>query len=55
MSNDSYSKFLKKILSKLGITSNHIVHLGKVLESAELELLENEHDGTLDRMPILRV
>ena len=48
MSNDSYSKFLKKILSKLGIASNHIVHLGRVLGSAELELLENEREGTLD-------
>jgi hypothetical protein len=48
MSNDSYSKFMKRILTEQNIASNHIVHLGRVLGSADLELLENEKDGTLD-------
>jgi len=48
MSNDSYSKFMKRILTEENIASNHIVHLGRVLGSADLELLENEKDGTLD-------
>ena len=48
MSNDSYSKFMKHILTEENIASNHIVHLGRVLGSADLELLENEKDGTLD-------
>jgi hypothetical protein len=48
MSNDSYAKFMKKILNELKIPSNHIVHIGRVLGSADLELLENEKSGTLD-------
>ena len=48
MSKDSYSKAMKKILCDLHIISNHIVHIGRVLGSAELELLENDRDGTLD-------
>jgi hypothetical protein len=48
MSNDSYSKFMKRILTEQNIASNHIVHLGRILGSADLELLENEKDGTLD-------
>jgi hypothetical protein len=48
MSNDSYAKFMKRILTEQNIASNHIVHLGRVLGSADLELLENEKDGTLD-------
>jgi hypothetical protein len=35
-------------LNEQKIPSNHIVHLGKVLESTDLELLENEKLGTLD-------
>jgi hypothetical protein len=48
MSNDSYAKFMKKILNEQKIPSNHIVHIGRVLGSADLELLENEKSGTLD-------
>ena len=48
MSKDSYAKSMKKILAELSIVSNHIIHLGRVLGSAELELLENDRDGTLD-------
>ena len=48
MSNDSYSKFMKRILQEQNIISNHIVHIGRVLGSADLELLENEKSGTLD-------
>jgi hypothetical protein len=48
MSNHSYSKFKKRILTEQNIASNHIVHLGRILGSADLELLENEKDGTLD-------
>jgi hypothetical protein len=39
---------MKRILTKQNIASNHIVHLGRVLGSADLELLENDKDGTLD-------
>jgi hypothetical protein len=39
---------MKRILTEQNIASNHIFHLGRVLGSADLELLENEKDGTLD-------
>ena len=48
MSNNSYTKIMKCILTEENIASNHIFHLGRVLRSADLELLENEKDGTLD-------
>jgi hypothetical protein len=35
-------------LNEQKVSSNHIVHLGRVLGSADLELLENEKSGTLD-------
>jgi hypothetical protein len=47
MSNDSYSKWMQRIMTAVGIISNHIIHLGRIMGSAELELLENEHQGTL--------
>jgi hypothetical protein len=48
MSNDSYTKFMKIILNEQQIPSNHVIHIGRVLGSADLELLENEKLGTLD-------
>jgi hypothetical protein len=39
---------MKHILTEQNVASNHIVYLGRILASADLELLENEKDGTLD-------
>jgi hypothetical protein len=39
---------MKMILNEQKIPSNHLVHLGRVLGSVDLELLENEKSGTLD-------
>ncbi len=48
MSNDSYAKFMKRILTEEQIPSNHVIHIGRVLGSADLELLKNDMSGTLD-------
>ena len=42
MSNDTYSKAIKEVLNKLGIASNHWVHLGRTLGPKILEFLEIE-------------
>jgi hypothetical protein len=42
MSNDVYSKAIKRVLGELGIASNHWVHLGRVTGPKILEMLEVE-------------
>jgi hypothetical protein len=42
MANDTYGKAIKEILGKLGIASNHWVHLGRTLGPKILEVLELE-------------
>ena len=44
MSNDTYSKAMKDLLAKLGIPSNHWVHLGRVVGPRILEMLEVESE-----------
>jgi len=46
MSSDPYSKWMAKLFKQLGIVSNHLIHIGRVLGAAELELLENDEAGT---------
>jgi hypothetical protein len=43
MLNDSHSMWMQRIMKDVGIVSNHIIHLGWIIGSTELELLENEH------------
>lgn len=42
MSNDTYSKAIKEVLTKLSIASNHWVHLGRTLGPKILEFLQVE-------------
>ena len=44
MSNQSYAKAIKSVLKELGITSNHFVHIGRVMGPVVLEMLEVDHD-----------
>lgn len=44
MANDEHAKALKKVLGKLGPTSNHWLHLGRTLGPKSLELVELEQD-----------
>jgi hypothetical protein len=42
MANDSYAKAIKSVLGKLGLVSNHWVHLGRTIGPKLLEFLEIE-------------
>lgn len=42
MANDTYAKAIKDVLGKLGLASNHWVHLGRTLGPKLLEVLEVE-------------
>lgn len=44
MSNYTYSKSMKSVLSNVGITSKHYVHLGRVLGPVYLEYMESESE-----------
>jgi HEPN domain-containing protein len=44
MANDTYAKAIKVVLSKLGLSSNHWLHLGRTIGPKILELLEVEQD-----------
>ena len=41
---DTYGKFIKRILKKLGISSNHYLHLGRVMGAAVLQLMERDEE-----------
>ena len=45
MKSNSYSKAMKDVLQYLGVTAGHLVHLGRVLGSKLLEMLEVESEA----------
>jgi hypothetical protein len=46
MSDSTYAKGIGHVLKAVGCITNHYRHLGRVLGPGELELLENDGDGT---------
>lgn len=46
MADTTYAKGISHVLKSLGLITNHYRHLGRVLGPGELELLENDGDGT---------
>ena len=48
MRSDTYGKHVKKVLDRLGLSCNKLLHLGRNMGSRILELLEEEHDEILN-------